>query len=97
MSSKKALPLICELAAALRDGPLTVVGAAELLGCSPITTDKYLRAFEAAKLAHVQGWRRNSRGSPTAVWAFSFDPTEKSEPRPGALSSWRNKHQGAQA
>lgn len=56
--------------AALRDGPLTVPGAAEMLGMSESVIRDYFKAMHVVGVAAVITERKNTHGKPTPVWGF---------------------------
>lgn len=62
--------------ALLRDGPLTIPGAAEMLGVHPDSVRQYFTAFSAAGLARVTAERKNPCGKNTKVYEFIPGATE---------------------
>lgn len=71
-----------QIVAALRDGPITAVGAAEMLGIGVNAAASNLNALERAGVARVDWWRTNSNGRPTAVYVFCPEPDMPSAEMP---------------
>ena len=68
---------MAQCAALLRDGPLTIPGAAEMLGIHPTTANDYFNVLRQVGLARVSSTRKNHNGRPTNIWEFvPFVPPE---------------------
>lgn len=61
---------IARCVALLRDGPLTVPGAAEMLGIHPVSVAEYFNVLRDAGVARVSQKRKNPHGRPTNIWEF---------------------------
>jgi len=83
MTSRSKSSKFAQLVAALRDGPLTPSGAAEMLGIDETTAVANLRALEAAGVAVIDRWKK-TLGSPAPIYVFCYEPGMVSAPRPPA-------------
>jgi len=58
--------------ALLLDGPITDVGAAELIGCHKDTVLSILVTMQEVGIAHITSRRINPHGISTAIWSLKM-------------------------